>query len=628
MPMPCGSAATVLVAACLCVCLTTGHAQSRRVPLPVRAVVINDPFWSPKFAVYRERTVPHSWPYVAGEIEDNEIAAGWKQLERGGATPWNQANLHKVLETCAYSLAQRPDPELDAKLDYIIKALAGAQQPDGYLNALITVRKIEPWSWMEGRHEGYVAGHLIEAAVAHYLATGKRSFLDLACKNADHIYRHFIIEGAAGVCGHAELELALVRLYRVTGEKRYLELAKNWIERRGKLLPGQDPTRQFYGMNHLPIRQVPEVVGHAVRTMFYLTGVAEVANEAGDKDLAEAARRLWADTTLRKMYVTGAVGSLAEDEAFGPAYDLPNDGYCESCAACGLLYYAQAMFLLDGDSRSLDILERTLYNAVLHGISLDGTTTYYRNPLTDANHPRDNCWVCCPPCLSRTLLRVPEFIYATTPQSLYVNLYIGNTTTATVGQIPVAVSQETQYPWQGAVKLTVSPAQPTNFYLRLRIPGWCREWRVAVNGKAMQPRQEQGYATVQRQWRSGDVVTLDLAMPVERLQAHPAVKAEAGRVALQRGPVVYGFEGLDNDGNLDFTLTTAPLFATEHRPDLLGGVTTITAHATDGHTVCALPFYALANREPSRQTVWVAQEGFVERAEGWESRLYRPLNDK
>ncbi|MEI6503477.1 MAG: beta-L-arabinofuranosidase domain-containing protein, partial [Armatimonadota bacterium] len=532
---------------------------------------------------------------------------------------------HKVLETCAYALTLQPEAELDRKLDTIISAIAGAQQPDGYVNALVTVRKIKPWSWMDGRHEGYVAGHLIEAAVAHYLATGKRSFLDIACKNADHIYQHFITEGAEGVCGHAELELALVRLYRVTGEKRYLALAKEWIERRGKLLPGQDPSRQFYGMNHLPIREVPEVVGHAVRTMFYLTGVAEVANETGDKGLQQAARRLWRDTTLRKMYVTGSVGSLAEDEAFGPAYDLPNDGYCESCAACGLLYYAQAMFLLDGDSRSVDVLERVLYNAVLHGISLDGVTTYYRNPLSDANHARDNCWVCCPPCLSRTLLRLPDYVYATTPQSLYVNLYVGGSATALVGKLPVTVTQETQYPWQGQVKLNLSPERPAAFGLRLRIPGWCGAWTVAVNGTPVaKPKVEQGYVVLQRQWRKGDTVALELAMPVERIEARPEVKADTGRVAIQRGPLVYGLEGLDNDGgNVDVTLAADPQLRFEHRGDFLGGVTVVLAKAADGHDVRAVPFYALANRERSRQTVWVAQEGKQEQRAGWEERLYR-----
>ncbi|MHB8997236.1 MAG: glycoside hydrolase family 127 protein [Armatimonadota bacterium] len=609
-------------------CLSGSFGQSVRQPVSFQSVRVEDRFWSPKLTVYRERTIPHSWQFVQGEIEDNEIAGGLKQIERGGATPWNQANLHKVLETCAYGLALQPEAALDQKLDHIISLLAAAQRPDGYVNATLTVRKIEPWSWMEGRHEGYVAGHLIEAAVAHYLATGKRNFLDIACKNADHIYRHFITEGNEGICGHAGLELALVRLYRVTGEKRYLELSRNWIERYGRYQQGPNPSHQPYFMNHLPIREVPEVVGHAVRTMFFLTGVTEVANETRDQTLQAAARRLWEDTTLRKLYVTGAVGSLEKDEAFGPAYELPNDGWCESCAACGLIYYAQAMFLLDGDSRSVDVLERALYNVVLHGISLDGVSTYYNNRLTDANHPRDNCWVCCPPCLSRTLLRLPDYIYASTGQSLYVNLYVGGTAQAAIGKRKLTLRQETSYPGEGEVKLTLTPEQPANFYLRLRVPGWCRNYTVSVNGAAVgRPKVERGYVVIRRQWRAGDVVTLDLQMPIERMVAHPAVKADAGRIALQRGPLVYGFEALDNGGNLDFTLASQPELASEYRPDFLGGVNAITGKGSDGRQVMAIPYYALANREPSRQTVWVAQEGLVEDNGGWEGKLYRPLHD-
>lgn len=601
-------------------------AESRRTALPLTSVRIADGFWAPKHQVYRERTIPHSWQYVAREIEDNEIAAGWRQGERGEDTPWNQANLHKVLETCAYALAEEPDAALDRKLDGIIAAIAAAQQPNGYVNALITVRHKTPWTNLDGQHEGYVAGHLIEAAVAHTLATGKRSFLDVACKLADHIYQHFITEGNEGVCGHAELELALVRLYRVTGERRYLDLAANWIERRGRPWHHSSETPRSYFMDHLPIRQVPEVTGHAVRTMFYLAGVAGVADETGDPGLREAARRLWADTVLRKLYITGSVGSQARDEGFGPAYDLPNDGYCESCAACGLLYVAQAMFLLDGDSRSVDVLEQALYNAVLHGISLDGIATYYRNPLSDEDHERDNCWVCCPPCLSRTLLRVPEYVYARTDTDLYANLYVGGEASVTIGKAKLTVTQETDYPRDGHVRLALRPERDARLALRLRIPGWSRQPGLKVNGVTVRaPRLEKGYAVVERTWRKGDVVELDLPMPVERIEAHPAVAADRGMVAVRRGPLVYGFEGLDNGGNLDIALPADPQFSVEYRGDFLGGVNVIAARTADGRTVRAIPFYALANRGKSRQVVWVRQQGKAESARGWEGLLYRPL---
>ncbi|RYX86442.1 glycoside hydrolase family 127 protein [bacterium] len=598
----------------------------KRQELPFRAVTIRDSFWAPKQKIYRDKTIPHSWQYVQRDIEDNEIAAGWKNIERGEDSIWNQANLHKVLETVAYALPQEPNPELDKKLDGIIAAIAGAQQPNGYVNALMTVRHKETWVDLDGHHEGYVAGHLIEAAVAHYQATGKRSFLDVACKMADHIYQHFIVEKHEGVCGHAELELALVRLYRATGEKRYLALAKDWIERRGKPWNYSTKTPRSYFMDHLPIRQVSEVTGHAVRTMFYVTGVAEVANESGDEGLKEAARRLWLSTTQRKMYVVGSVGSQDTDEGFGPDYDLPNHGYNETCAACGLLYFAQSMFLLDGESESIDVLERTLYNALLHGMSLEGTTSYYRNPLTDSNNPRYNIWVCCPPCLSRTLLRVQNYIYAQTARDLYVNLYIGGEATAQVAGTQVLLSQQSNYPWEGNVKLQVNPQKDSQFALRLRIPGWCHKADLSVNGKpVLKPRMEKGYVVLDRRWRKGDAVEIKLAMPVERIEANPNVKEDAGLVAVQRGPIVYGAEALDNDNRLDWSVATDPQFQVQQRPDFLGGVSTISGRKADGGQFTVIPFYALANRENSSQCVWLSQTGKSTDITNWNQKLYRAI---
>ncbi len=612
------------------------HTRAERIALPFPAVRLHDAFWSPKQTVYRERTIPHSWQYVQRDIEDNEIAAGWRHETRGQDTPWNQANLHKVLETCAYALGQAPNAELDAKLDGIIRAIVGAQQPNGYINALITVRGMTPWANLDGQHDGYVAGHLIEAAVAHYRATGKSAFLDVAKKAAEHIHQHFIEEGHEGVCGHAGLELALVRLYRETGNPRELELALNWIERRGKPWRYTSDTPRSYFMDHLPIREVPEVTGHAVRTVFYLTGVADAAIETGDETLKAAARRLWRDTVDRKSYVNGSVGSQASDEGFGPAYDLPNHGYNESCAACGMVYFADAMFRMDGHAESMDVVERVLYNAIPHGMGLDGVTSYYRNPLSDEKNPRGNIWVCCPPCLSRTLLRVQEYVYARTARDLVVNLYVASDATVPLPDGPVTLTQETNYPWDGEVKLTVTPQSPRRFAVRLRIPGWSRSATIRVNGRRLtRPRMEHGYAVLRREWKPGDVVELSLPMPVERMEAHPAVTENRGMVALQRGPLVYGFEGLDNDGTVAITLAKEPKFATEHRADFLGGVTVVIGRANDGKRVTAIPFHALANREPSSQAVWASQEGLTEVTasasgetvpeDGWKGRLYRPL---
>ncbi len=604
------------------VLVPTSKAERRAVPFT--DVHLTDNFWAPKEKIYRQNTIPNNWKYLQQEIEDNEIAAGWKHIERGSDTPWNQANLFKALETVAYALPQEPNPELQTKLDGIIKAVAGAQQPNGYINALITVRHMTPWTNLDGQHEGFVAGHMIEAAVAHYQATGQRSFLNVAMKMADHIYQHFIVEKNPGVCGHAELELALVRLYRVTGEKKYLQLAQNWIERRGHPLPGQNAASRSYFMDHLPIRAVPEVTGHAVRTVYYLTGVADVAAETGDVGLAQAARRLWNDATRRKMYVVGSVGSQEKDEGFGPDYDLPNSGYNESCAACGMLNWAQSMWVLDGESSSIDVLERGLYNAVLHGLSLDGTTSYYRNPLSDANSVRNNVWVCCPPNLSRTLMRVPGYLYAQTTRDIYVNLFASSTCSIKLANTRVQLAQETNYPWDGQIKITVKPDKPAPFALRLRIPGWCPNSTLELNGKPiLKPAMEKGYAVLLRLWRAGDVVELKLPMPVQRIQANPKVLEDKGQVALQRGPIVYGFEALDNAGRVDVQLAREAGFTTQARPDLLGGVTTISGRAGDGRSLTAIPFYALANREPSKQAVWMAQQGQLEQPKAWPDEQMR-----
>lgn len=602
------------------------YSASPRRPLPATSVKITDNFWAPKMQVYLQKTVPHNWQYVSGDILANEIAAGWKQASSEGYV-WSQANLHKVLETVAYSLAMEPDAELEKKADYIVSAIAAAQMPDGYIDPPVTLNNKTRWGHLDGQHEGYVMGHMIEAAVAYYEATGKKQFLDVACKAADHIYDYFITQKHEGVCGHAELELALALLYRVTGEKRYVQLAKEWVERRGKPWSGWTHGDRKYFMDHLPIRQAPEVVGHAVRTMFYLTGVTEAATETNDTTLKAAARRLWANTTTKKMYITGSVGALAQDEAFGANWQLPNNGYCESCAACGLIYYSQAMFLMDGKADSIDVMERVLYNGLLHGISLDGTTTYYCNPLTDENHSRDNCWVCCPPCISKTLLRVPEWIYAESKDGIYVNLYVGSEATAKAKGAYVKLTQKTDYPWNGKVEITVRLEKRASFAIRLRVPGWAREWSIKINGKAANAaRSTDGYLLVRRQWTAGDKIELNFPMPVERIEAHPEVKDDCGMVAMQRGPMAYALEGVDNEGITDVTLPADPQFNALYKLDLLNGVSVITGKRADGGGFTAIPFYALANRDKSRQQVWVRQEGLEQRADGWEGVLYRPLN--
>jgi DUF1680 family protein len=596
-------------------------------PVPVTAVRIRDGFWSPKLAVYRNNTIPHSWQYIEGNIEALRKLAGLSD-ESGKTGLWTEANLHKFIETICYSLARYPDAELQKMLDEIIALLAAAQRPDGYIHAHVMLNSLTPWDNLYHQHDGYVSGHLYEAAVAHYRVTDRRTLLDVACKSADQAYRHFLGEGNPGFPGHAEIELALVELYRVTGRKRYLQLARAFVERRGQTPEKECPRFPCeYFQDHLPIRRQQEIRGHAVRAVFFATGVADVALATREPDMRSAAHRLWDSAAKRKMYITGSVGAFRKHEAFGGDYVLPNDGYCESCAACGLADFAHRMLLLEADAQCGDVLERVLYNAVLHGISLDGKSFYYRNPLHDRNHPRGNNWCCCPPNLSRTLLKVGGYVYAQADKDIYVNLYVGGTAGISLPDNTVTVTQQTEYPWQGTVKMLVDPRKPGRFSMNLRIPGWCQKARLKVNGVEIgRPLLHKGYARLNREWKSGDVVELVLAMPVERIEAHPNVEENHGLATVQRGPLVYGLEALDNGGNPDVVLPLDPQFQFEHRPEFLGGVTVIEGKSLKGTPFLAVPFYALANREKSSQAVWLTQKGKSVQLTGWRDRLYRPLD--
>ncbi|MHB1034028.1 MAG: glycoside hydrolase family 127 protein [Pirellulales bacterium] len=591
---------------------------------------IDGAFWAPKLDVYRTRSIPHSWQYVEGEIRALRRAGGEKVEGEPNGT-WGEANLYKLLETIAHALALAPDPDLERRADAIIRLVAKAQRPDGYVHAYITNAGKKPWDpdFLDGCHDGYVLGHLIEAAVEYHASTGKREFLDIARKAADQAYNHFLgPQGTPGFCGHAELEMALVELYRVVPDPRYLELAKAFIEwrGRGKVKPAGDTPRAYF-QDGQTLRNQRTLEGHAVRAVFFATGVTDVALETRDGDCRLAANRFWDSTTLRRMCITGGIGPRQEHEAFGEDYELPNNGYYESCAACGLADFAQRMFLLEGRAEAADVLERVLYNAVLHGMSLDGTTSYYQNPLSDRDHPRYNSWVCCPPNLSRTLLQVGRYAYGYSDRDIYVNLYVGGTATAPLADGPVTLSEKTEYPWNGAVRITVQPQRESQFGLNLRIPGWCDQARLAVNGKPVTPlsRTDQGYVRLDRRWKAGDVVDLTLDMPVLRIEAHPNLRDCAGKIAIQRGPLVYGLEGLDNQGRTNFELGVDPQFQAEQRPELLGGVTVVRGRTADNQPFLAIPFHALANREKSAQEVWIAQRGIKPSAAWWLGSLYRPL---
>jgi len=591
-------------------------------PVDVQDVSIDDSFWAPRMDVIHHGMIPHSWNHVKSAIQELKVAGKldteMPPPEHRGRVKWREANLHKMIETCSYILAQREDAKLDTKCDELIGIIKAAQQPDGFIHAWATNRKYDAWRALGSEHNGYVQGHLYEASVAHYRATGKKEYLDIAVKSADQAWRHFIEKKNKGVPGHAEIELALIELYRETKNDKYVDLARAFIERRG------NPPGSAYHQEHLPIRQQNSIEGHAVRAVFFATGVADLALVTGEKDMRDAANRLWQSAAKRKLYITGSAGAMGRGEAFGPDYVLPNGGYAESCAGCGMANFAHRMLQLEADADMADELERVLYNSTLHAIALDGKSFYYRNPLTDANHPRENNWCCCPATISRTIAHVGRYAYGRTDKDIYVNLYIGGTAKIALAEDTVEVKVETEYPWKPGVKITLAPAKETEFAVRLRMPGWCDDATLSVAGQAVkEPKMEKGYAVVNRSWKQGDTIDLNFPMPVMRMEAHPKVEENNGKVTIQRGPIIFGLEGLDNDGKPLVTLPKDPQFKEQFDPNLLGGVMVINGKTADDKPFTAIPYYAFANRAESNQEVWLPQQGKAETSQGREATLYR-----
>ncbi|MCX7424596.1 MAG: glycoside hydrolase family 127 protein [Planctomycetia bacterium] len=604
--------------------------------VPFTEVKLRDAFWAPRLATNRASSLPHNflWCEQTGRLSNFDKAAGTVEGKFEGIF-FNDSDVYKVLEGASYTLADHPDPVLEKTVDKVIASIAAAQQKDGYLNTYYTL--VEPgkrFTDCRVKHELYCAGHLFEAAVAHYRATGKRTLLDVAVKYADLIDKTFGPGRRMDVPGHEEIELALVKLYQATGEKRYLDLARFFLDQRGNAAG-----HTLYGpyfQDHKPIREQDEIVGHAVRAMYLYCGVADVASYTGDQGFIGTMDRLWDDVVGRKMYVTGGIGARAEGEAFGDRYELPNaSAYCETCAAIGMILWNHRLSLMCADAKYADVLERVLYNGFLSGVALDGKQFFYVNPLaSDGKHHRQPFYpcACCPTNVIRVLPSLPGYVYAQDGKQIFVNLYIAGTGNVPLGDGVVAMTQETRYPWDGAVKLTVAPKAPAEFAVNLRIPAWCRGAKLAVNGTPVDKLDvDKGYARINRSWKPGDVIELALPMEPERIEAHPRVAADASRVAIQRGPIVYCFEGVDNNGAVhNIVLPHDPKFVAEDRPDLLGGVTCIKGVARDGRPITAVPYYAWDHREPGAMAVWVRQDGTSRTANpddpAWQDKLYRPLD--
>jgi len=620
----------------------TAHSDYPFTPIPFTDVTFTDNFWAPRLQTNRSVTLPFNFRKCeeTGRIDNFAKAAGWMEGKHEGIF-FNDSDVFKVVEGAAYTLALAPDPALDSYLDDLIAKFAGAQEADGYL---YTARTIDPtavtaeregltrWSNLRVNHELYNVGHMYEAAVAHYQATGKRTLLDIALKNADLIDSVFGPGKRRDVPGHQEIEIGLVKLYRVTGDERYLRLAKFFLDERGHANGRQLYTNYGnpgYMQDHLPVIEQTEAVGHSVRAVYMYTGMADMAALTGDTSYIAAIDRLWENVVGRKLYLTGGIGARHTGEAFGDDYELPNaEAYTETCATIANVLWNQRMFLLHGDARYIDVLELSLYNGFLSGVGLSGDEFFYTNPLASdgktavnrgriGRQPWFDC-SCCPTNDVRFIPSLPGYVYATHEDSLYVNLFVAGQGTVTMGGQSVRLRQETNYPWEGKVRLRIDPEQRGEFTLRVRVPGWATNGPVPsdlyhfldthkvtpslkINGETITPTMEKGYALLHRVWQPGDVVELILPLPVRRVGCHEAVGGNRGRVALMRGPLVYCVEGVDNGGSVaDIVLADDAPLTVEHRPELLNGVTVI-----HGEGITAVPYYGWSHRGIGEMAVWL-----------------------
>ena len=637
-------------------------------PLPLSSVAIRDSFWSPRIETIREITLDTVYENLesTGRIDNFRVAAGDATGEFSGRY-YNDSDVYKWLEAACYALRTEEDAELRERVEGVVDAIESAQADDGYLNTYFTL--VEPemrWTNLHGMHELYCAGHLFEAAVSHYCATGECRLLDVARRLADHVDDVFGPDGKRGYPGHEEIELALMRLYRATGEVRYLELAQYFLNERGRepsrfeweLAHAEEIGGHAYDhlvdedgnydathlQDHAPVTEQETAEGHAVRATYLYCGMADLAIETGDDELVDALEALWTNVVRRRMYITGGIGSSPDGERFTEDYDLPNEtSYAETCAALGSIRWNQRMLRLTGEGRFGDVLERTLYNGLLAGVSLSGDRFFYDQPLEvngdghalkgRSEHCFDNerqPWfptTCCPTNVPRLLFSLERYVYLrrTEPDELFVSLYVGSEAETSFEGVDVVVSQKTEYPWDGAMTIDVNPERPVEFDLKLRVPDWCDDFAVRVDGNDADAGTKDGFLTLAREW-TGERVELDLEMGVERVCAHPAIRENADRASLCRGPLVYCLEGVDHDRPLgDYVLPPDPDFETGFEADLFDGVVAVESDALvedwtawsdqlyrpcddvelDAARIRAIPYYGWAHREPGEMRVWI-----------------------
>lgn len=601
-----------VVAAVSCAGEKEAGTMKKITPVNFSEVKIIDNFWSPRLKNHKDVTLGVCIDQIenqTGRIRNFENAA-LKQGNHSGIY-FDDSDVYKALEGMAYSLQNNPDPVLEAKCDEWIAKFAAAQEKDGYINTYYTLTGLDKrWTEMD-KHEMYCAGHMIEAGVAYYNVTGKRNLLDVCIKMADHMMNQFGPGNRDWVPGHEEIELALVKLYQATGEKKYLDFSEWLLDERGKGLGANngEPWDAAYHQDDKPVREMTDIAGHAVRAMYLYCGMADVAAYTGDQGYIDALNRLWDDVVLRNMYITGGIGQSAHNEGFTEDYSLPNlTAYCETCASVGMVYWNWRMNQFTGDGKYVDVMERSMYNGALAGISLNGDRFFYVNPLESLGDHHRKAWygcACCPSQICRFLPSIGNYIYGVSNDEVWVNLYIGSQASVKYGKKDLTLTQETNYPWEGAVKITIGAKSPVNAEMRLRIPGWCKSYTVKVNGAEVKPLVESGYAVLPGKWSDGDAIELNMDMPVEVVAADPRTKEDEGMRAIQRGPIVYCIEEVDNRDGFDaLKISESADFTTAFEKDLLNGVVTIDAKVGD-RTLKYIPYYSWDNREAGKMKVWV-----------------------
>lgn len=627
-------------------------------PIPFTQVTLHDNFWAPKIKTNYKVTIPIAINqcYSSGRVDNFKIAGGLMEGKYQTEYPFDDTDIYKLIEAASYSLQNIPDPVLEARLDTLIEFISLAQEPDGYL---FTSRTIDPkhphpladstrWTGANkgfaGSHELYNCGHLYEAAVAHYAATGKTTLLDVATKNADLLVETFGPGKLEFGPGHQIVEMALVRLYHATGKKEYLELAKFFLDVRG-------PGGESYSQSHLKVVDQTEPVGHAVRATYMYSAMADIASLYHDSAYIHALNTIWYDLVNKKTYITGGIGSGGGNEGFDEAYMLPNmSAYCETCASVGNIFWNERMFLIDGDARYYDMLEKTLYNAFLSGVSQSGDRFFYPNVLESMGQHKRSAWfgcACCPPNVARLLPSLPGYIYAKKGREVYINLFAENDAFLAIEGDSLHISQETNYPWNGQVDLKLIPEKAMKFTLKVRIPIWARGevlpgdlyhyddqndtgFTLTVNGEPASYEMQKGYAVMQRKWHKNDRVSLNLKMEPRTVLANDSVKADQGKFAIQRGPIVYAAEWPEaNDGKvLNLVFDKNQNFNAEFKPDLYHGITVVKTKAKaavatkDGgisygneQEISLIPYYTWNNRGPGEMMVWLP----------YDERSIRPL---